>query len=364
MSTVPPPRRLAFVLALAATMLLSLAPANAPSAAAWANNGNEFGNHDWILYQAVEAIGGAPDWLDLDIALRHSDDPDTDRALADAFLARGHVYKEQGRRGGGPSAVFQHYVLAVEAYRRGEALADQGDTSGARDEWDEASRLVGLLSHYEGDLAQPFHSAYAAEDDEALHGKYEKLVAPLLRHPDAWPQWQVQGAVSPSTDVRQTAVRTAAYSRPFYPELRSHLRAHPGELNARAKEITGLVLRRASADLASIIAAIPGGEGMGPELTVSVAIRAHKLQPTQGVMLTMRVTDPNGKGVEGVMFVARIPDPNGRSHVEHWTTDAKGDAHFYFKVKGLDRGVRYTGDVKAKIGATTVTWPQWFKVTR
>jgi hypothetical protein len=256
------------------------------------------------------------------------------------------------------------YEQAVAAYQAGVAAQKAGNAAGARDAFDEASRLVGLLSHYEADLGQPFHTAYAATNDEKLHNKYEKLVGPGMRSISAFPEWQSSTTkVKPSTDVRQTAIGTAAFSRKYYKELRRHLIDHPDRLDARASEITGIVLSRATDDLASIIAAIPGHTGSGPEVSISIKIREHWIAADRGELVSIRATDPGGHGVEGIFFIAWIPDRDGGSHREHWTTDADGYAHFYWKVKGLKEGVKYTVPITTTLGATTVELPQWFMVT-
>ena len=357
-----PIARAAIVLAAALAMVAG--PFAIPAASAWANNGDNYGTHDWILDQALRVMGGAPAWLNRSVAMAATDDPDTVEKVGDPFLGHWHVYKQKGRRGGGPSAVMLRYEQAAAAYQAGIAAKQAGDAAGARTAFDEASRMVGLLAHYEGDLAQPFHTAYAATEDKQLHNRYEKLVAPGMRSITARPEWQSRAtSVSPSTDVRKTAIGTAAYSRARYPELRRHLADHPDRLDARASELTGQVLRRATNDLARIISAIPGHTGAGPAVSISIDVREHWIAADRGELVTIRATDPAGRGVEGIMFVARIPDRDGGTHREHWTTDASGDAHFYWKVKGLQKGVKYTVPITTTLGATTISLPQWFMVT-
>jgi len=331
--------------------------------AAWSNNGDGYATHDWILDQALRVIGGAPAWMNVQVALEATDDPDTIEKVADPVTVLWHVYKEKGRRGGAPNAILMRYAQAIDAVALGDKLTGEGDTTGARAAYDQASRLVGLLAHYEGDLGQPFHTAYAGLDD-SIHGKYELLVGPLTRKSTDQPQWRSPvGSVTPSTDVRRTAIRTAAYSRQFFTELRSHLVAHPGVLDARSLEITGLVLRRASNDLGSIIAAIATKGGYGPQVKVSVSTRDHWIAADRGELIALRATDLAGHPVEGVLFTATIPEADGGSHKEGWATDANGDAHFYFPVRGFGRSVKVMVPVSATIGTTVISRPQWFMVT-
>jgi hypothetical protein len=352
---------------LAAGMLLvvlAIGSLGAPQrVAAWGNNAdNLFGTHDWILAQALRVLGGAPDWMNVQVALEATDDPDTIERQQDPSTTLWHVYKEKGRRGGAPSAVLTRYAQTIDAVARGDQLATDGDAAGARAAYDEASRLVGLLAHYAGDVSQPFHSAYAGLDDK-LHSSYERIVGAVTRSPGAKPQWQRPAhEVTPSTNVRRTIIRTAAYSRQFYKELRTHLAAHPGELDARASEITGLVLKRAADDLASIIAAIATKGGYGPEVKVSVKIRDHYIAAGRGEMIYLRATDLAGNPVEGVEFAADIPDAEGGTHRERWGTDAHGDAHFYFPARGA-RSTVVTVKVWTTIGTAVINRPVWYMVT-
>ncbi len=360
------PRQRLHRLAVAAALLV-LAVGSVGSAqpvAAWSNNADDYGTHDWILDQALRVMGGAPAWMNVRVALEATDDPDTIERVQDARLVMYHVYREKGRRGGAPDAVLMRYAQAIDAVAEGDRLAGEGDATGARASYDEASRLVGLLAHYEGDLAQPFHTAYAALDYEQLHESYEHIVGPLTRSATDMPSWQTPAhPITPSTDVRRTAIRTAAYSRGFFTDLKNHLAAHPGTLDARAKEITGLVLRRVADDLATIIAAIGTKGGYGPDVRVSMSMRDHYIAAGRGEYISIHATDPAGHPLEGVEFFADVPKAGGGTDRVAWATDASGDAHFYFVVGAFPRSTRINVPVVATEGTTVISRPQWFMVT-
>ena len=61
--------------------------------------------------------------------------------------------------------------------------------------------------------------------------------------------------------MRTTAIAAAAYSRGFFPELYRQFHANETVLNARVKEITGTLLKRASSDLANLLYSIDQGVG-------------------------------------------------------------------------------------------------------
>ncbi len=58
-----------------------------------------------------------------------------------------------------------------------------------------------------------------------------------------------------------TAIAAAAYSRSFFPELYSQFHADETILNPRVSEITGLLLQRASSDLADMLFSLDQGVG-------------------------------------------------------------------------------------------------------
>jgi len=100
-------RRLVVMFALAVFALLLL-----PAAAlGWANGtggAGGFGTHDWILQEADRlAAQNDAGWVDLDVALPHTDDPDT--VFHDFYY---HVYDTTGGDvyGGAPKKVALYYA--------------------------------------------------------------------------------------------------------------------------------------------------------------------------------------------------------------------------------------------------------------
>ena len=138
----------------------------ATPAAAWANNGDGYSTHDWIVDQAVRVLDGRADgWFDAQIARLSSDDPDTiERPIRDQ---NDHVYHERGRRGGGVDRIATEFDKASASYAAGD--------------YDDASYHIGLLAHIYGDLLQPYHTAYAAM---RLDERAQELPA-AGREPDA-----------------------------------------------------------------------------------------------------------------------------------------------------------------------------------
>src|SRR6185436_2460059 len=137
--------RVGLVASLAAIALLPAAPR---SAQAWSNgvNGyNSFGTHDWILREAINALGDDASWICLGAALRATDDPDSKNGIDYASGTWWHVWDEWGSRyGGGPEAI-------QAWFNRAEHRLDEGYNCGA-------SRALGIMAHLVGDVAQPMHT--------------------------------------------------------------------------------------------------------------------------------------------------------------------------------------------------------------
>ena len=86
--------RVGLVASLLAIALVLAAPM---SAQAWSNgvNGyNSFGTHDWILREAIDALGDDASWICLGRALRATDDPDSMDGIDHASGTWWHVSDE------------------------------------------------------------------------------------------------------------------------------------------------------------------------------------------------------------------------------------------------------------------------------
>ena len=280
-------------------------------AAGWANNGDGYSTHDWIVDQAVRVLDGRVDgWFDAQIARLASDDPDTiERPIADQD---DHVYHEQGKRGGGVDRIATEFDKASASYAAGD--------------YDDASYHIGLLAHIYGDLLQPYHTAYAAMKLNSEHRNYEHLVGSLTRKASDMPAWRSsRRTVSTFANVRTKAAASAAYSRALYPALHKAFGPNQNHLNDRAREITGKVLVRAANDLADVIWSISQGTGAQPKIgSLKVSVKWVGVRsgfPTQAVFVTAR--DVNGKPIEDLLVRVRWPTSTG-SRVEILFTDPHG----------------------------------------
>ena len=190
-------RRLAVLLPLAALVLLLL-----PAAAlAWANGVDGpagFGTHDWILQEAdrLAAQKGAG-WVDLSVALPHTDDPDTD--FHDFYY---HVYDTTGGDvyGGAPTKVALYYGKALAARKAGKLAL--------------ASKYAGIMAHYFGDICCPLH-ADQSDAEEGMHSDYEGDVDEYTTYAGEHRTWvsydgyQARGSVSSFTKATATASRSS-----------------------------------------------------------------------------------------------------------------------------------------------------------
>lgn len=288
-----PPVRFARLAAAALIAAALVAPA---PALGWANNFDDYGTHDWILDQALKVLDGRVDsWLDRELALVHTDDPDYTRDPE----ANEHTYRAEGRVGGAVDRIAYHYDLAQAAYE-------------AHD-YDEASIQIGLMSHYAADIAEPYHTHMGGIPlgDEAK--KYEQLVAPLHRDKDDTPEWSSsRRTVSEIDNVRDTAAATAAYSRQYFKELRDRLKSSGFKLTNRVSEITGLVMKRATNDLADIIWSITQGVGAQPAVgEIELEVRWTGVLPGDENTVWVRAFDVNGRPIEGLRVEVAWPTPTG-----------------------------------------------------
>jgi hypothetical protein len=141
--------------------ICSLVPSQ--GALAWSNgaNGpNTFGTHDWILREAIEAAGPEAEWVCRREALRATDDPDTVDGIDHASGTWWHVYDEWGSTwGGAPEAV------EVWCYRAKTRLENGHPCS--------ASKALGIMAHFVGDVAQPMHTDGWLDREDAVHASYE-----------------------------------------------------------------------------------------------------------------------------------------------------------------------------------------------
>ena len=159
-------RRAVLGAALALFLVLGVVPER--QAVAWSNGRsgpNSYGTHDWVLHKAIKKLkrrGKSADWVKLDVALRATDDPDTQDGIEFASSPWWHVYDVWGDPYGAAPAAIKHW-FRVAAKR----LAN-----GRRGK---ASKALGFLAHMLGDLANPMHTDQKWKE-ESIHSAYESQV--------------------------------------------------------------------------------------------------------------------------------------------------------------------------------------------
>ena len=192
-----------------------------------------------------------------------------------------------------------------------------------------ASVAFGWLAHYYGDILQPFHTNYAAINLDSAHVKYELLVDKQHRMPDGAPAWMTADRTPKAiADVRTTAIAAAAYSRKYFGELYTQFNADETRLNARVSEITGYVLKRASADLADILYSLDHGVGdAAPAATVSARLKYTYVAQNTTETIYVTVRDAAGRPLEGVRVDIAFPNPAGGTTAGPPLHDIGGHGH-------------------------------------
>jgi hypothetical protein len=285
--------RLAIISVLAALSFLIL-PAAALGWANGPNGGNGFGTHDWILAQAdrLAASKGAG-WVNLKVALPHTDDPDT--VFHDFYY---HVYERWNGHnyGNAPVKVAAWYAKALAARKAKN--------------WQAASVDVGILSHYLADLCQPMHTDQTALEN-TVHARYEDVVDNITTSASAVKSWaQFDGYQAPG-NVQSFAVGVASASHKDYHVLVTDFAAG-GWTNATVQAITRRSLNRAANTLADLIIALdkaaPGGSsssgGGGSSSTQTLAkvvATVSNARPAQqtSVSAYAKCTDAAGRAISG-----------------------------------------------------------------
>lgn len=290
---------------------------SAAPAFAWANGGpspNDYGTHDWMLDKARVLAGSEGAWLNRNVALRATDDPD----YPTAWSATYQLFYEYGIRRGAAQKTADLYYQAVEAYR-------SGDTT-------KASLYVGQLSHIYTDILQPFHSAYAARNLTTIHLEYERdfddyFRAKRLRYNTTW----IRQDSTPRyvKDIRKSVITAAAYSRNYYPRLYKYFHASH-RIDTYTASYTKLMINRGANDLADIIRTIPTAAGVAPAPTTMTAWMQHRyVAQNVEAGAFFRCVDASGTPVEGAAVTISWPLPSGGVTKVTVYTDKYGNAHDY-----------------------------------
>lgn len=220
--------------AIALLALLLAAPA---TASAWANGprGDGFGTHDWLLERAVtvDKGRGQAGWLDLDVALKATDDPDT--RLHDTV---NHVYDTTERPvyGNAPGRVAELYARAVAQLRAGDARG--------------ASETIGLMSHYYTDVNNPLHTDQT-DAEHKIHARYEAKVLNYTNGPGENAGWVTARTFVRVIDPAEFTRQAAAAAAPSYSALVSEFSSRG--FDTRVRDITRASLDRAANGLADLI---------------------------------------------------------------------------------------------------------------
>jgi hypothetical protein len=321
----------------------------AAPALSWGTSGPGYGTHDWIIDDAVRVLDGrAGDWFDAAAARESSDDPDTVEVQPPGLYE--HSYRASGSRGGAITRIADEFDIAQAAYAQGVAARDTGDPLAAADAFHDASWHIGLLSHFVGDIAQPFHSHKDAVGVDDLHHDYELLINNAQRSPDSTPGWRSPDrTVTAVTDIRRTAIATAGFSRRYYPELHRLLTTTGMVLTPRVAEITATVERRAAEDLADIIWSVEQGTGAAPQvgsLTAWISLTGVRAYGPNAIHVT--AIDMSGRPIEGLRVTVAWPTPTGTKTL-YLYTDGSGKQARYGGVGGTPRLV-----LRPVVASTTV----------
>ncbi len=346
LSSRPSPLRRRLLVALFATGTL-LASTASPSVAWIGVDGPYPGNydtHDWVIDQARKVLNGrANSWFDAAAARAATDDPDnaTDHGT-------GHVYRDQGIRGGAIHLIAEHYAAAVRDYRAGR--------------YRDASVEIGLLSHYYSDILQPYHSHYDGIGKTAPHRNYELMVEKDIVNASSRAAWSSpRRTVSQISNIRAEAIAAAKFSRSKFTTLHPQVVAHPTTITATTNAITEDLLERAANDLADIIYSVSRGVGVGPRvdrLTASVRWR-HPAKNEDWQHIYTRAYDSAGRPIEGIEV--RVTLPSGKTDLRY--TDGTGLAYWSGPPGATPYYTRQTVNVRATTDGHTETATTWWATT-
>lgn len=345
---------------LLATLTSAILAMSVTSAFAWNNgrNGDGRAMHDWILEEAIKLAGEDASWIDTETARLATDDPDT---LGTSSY--NHVFKNVGGAQGGPQQAAEEHIRLLDAYQAGDYL--------------EASRLLGVMSHYYSDVNQPFHTYYYPVGSTRKTGYDGRLTVREI-HMDyeraAWTGVKTYGeemlsprARRPVTDVRSMAVSSARYARRRYQPLLASFAASGTIDGDIPKTITRQVLSRAVNDLADIIAAVPAGQGRSvPPASMKQAMSARTYYyPRRGQLIRTHTVclDESGEPMEGVRVRFSWLGPGGtvKTYTRYTNRDGLAWHWKYTEATGSMRRLRMS--TAAVTGSEVTTGATWYMRT-
>ncbi|MEP6638492.1 MAG: hypothetical protein ABJC39_04015 [Chloroflexota bacterium] len=346
------PGRSARIVVATASMVALLVAATPPPASGWANAGDGYATHDWIVDRALDildAAGRRPAWFDRDLALPYTDDPDTIERVLDPSRGWEHVYYDMTVHGGAVQRISEHYTAALDALKAGDTAA--------------ATINVALLSHFLSDIAQPYHTARAGFGQSSLHVAYESAVSARTRTIESAPQWaDATQSVSAITNIRKTAAATASYSRARFADLHRAWAAATNIDDPTVTRITGEVLKRAARDLASVIWSLDRGTGRSPDIASLGAhvrwVGVRNGDPGQVAYATVK--DADGNGIGGAEVQISWPLQDGTRKLYRTWTNSAGDAERTIAVGKLPMLRRQDVPLVAIVNGATLTRSRWF----
>ena len=353
---------------LGAVMLAGLVTAPAP-AAAWSNGkGDGYGTHDWIIDEGLRVLADRDvSWFHRTTALVVSDDPDNVEVVADPARKIDHIFRDGGVRGGAVQRITEHYAAAVQLHRAGVEAQEAGDAAAADAAFDEASREIGLLAHFLGDLLMPHHTNVRGAGLNEEHLQYELLVQALTRWPDAAPEWRSPNRTPQLlTNVRRMALSAASFSREWYDAVHASMTVSPTALTQVGRDATKVLLRRAADDMAAVIWSVTNHVGLAPalgSLDASLPWRGVKAHET-GQRLSVRALDVKGNPMEGLGIRVAWTRDDGSVGTKTLWTDANGTARWTGPVGKSPFMRQRTVKVAATANLGTTRVSRWFYVTR
>jgi hypothetical protein len=313
------------VRALFACLVVAALVTPAAPVQAWGGGGDWYGTHDWIVDGALQVLDGRVDsWFNAQVARDASGLPDMDPVSYQSF-EMSHIYKNGSKRGGAIHAVATEFDLAQAAYRTGADARAAGDETAARAAFDVASHHVGLLSHYLGDISQPFHTNLAGDGKDKLHHDFEYLVNHAMPNAGSHPEWRsTRRTLNTVTNVRRTALAEASYSRSYYSSLYTRLTTDGVRLTSRLSSIVGALMKHVTGSLADVIWAVQQGTGAQPAIgSLKVSVRYIGVRSGGAEVVSVSATDVNGKPIEGLRVAVAWPTATGH-RTELLFTDAYG----------------------------------------
>lgn len=326
--------------AVAAIIAGGLLLGSASPAPAWIGAETGYQTHDWFIDQAYRLVGTDASWFDLDVAREATDDPDN----ADDHGVD-HVYRDQGIRGAAIQRIVDQYDLAADAYAAGR--------------YTDASRHIGLLSHYYTDILQPYHSHYDGIGKTSQHSEYEHMVLAVTRDANDRPDWGRTGHTPVTiSNIRSEAIAASAFARSKFTALHPLISASGTTFTPAIEAITEPLMRRGVNDLADIIRSVKRGAGRAPlvdRLTASVRWQ-YPARDEDWQHIYTYAYDAAGRPIEGLEV--RVTLPSGRTDLRY--TDATGLAYWSGPPGASPHYVKQTATMRATTDGHTETTTTWW----